>query len=137
MDVIAGSTISIQRALEKEELVDIPVLTNHADKIKSLEGELHVLKKEILPLDDFQGRLGKASHIEQTLSDLRVMIYRLLEKAKKEPDTKVMPMMSGINLPRIEIPTFDGNILNCRLFGEQFQATVHDKPHLGEIDKLT
>ena len=58
------------------------------------------------------------------------------ESAKKEPDIKVMPM-SGINLPRIEIPTFDGNILNWRLFWEQFQAAVHDKPHLGEIDKLT
>ena len=60
-----------------------------------------------MSLEDFEGRLARASHIEHTLSDLRVTIYRLVEKAKKEPDTKVMPMMSGINLPRIEIPTFD------------------------------
>ena len=62
-----------------------------------------------------------------------------MEKAKKEPDPKVveMPMMNGINLPCIEIPTFDGIILNWRLFWEQFQAAVHDKPHLVEIDKLT
>ena len=46
-------------------------------------------------------------------------------------------MMAGVNLPRIEIPTFDGNILNWRLFWEQFQAAVHDKPQLGEVDKLT
>ena len=58
---------------------------------------------------------------------------------KKEPNPKIaeMPMISGINLPRIDIPTSDGNILNWRLFWEQFQAAVHDKPHLGEIDKLT
>ena len=47
-----------------------------------------------------------------------------------------MPLTS-LNLTRIEIPTFDGNILNWRLFWEGFQAAVHDKPHLGEIDKLT
>ena len=46
-------------------------------------------------------------------------------------------MMAGINLPRIEIPTFNGNILNWRLFWEQFQAAIHDKPQLGEVDKLT
>ena len=47
-----------------------------------------------------------------------------------------MPVISGTNLPRIEIPTFDGNILNWRLFWEQFQAAVHDKPHLGKVEKL-
>ena len=47
-----------------------------------------------------------------------------------------IPVMSGINVPRIEIPTFDGNIWNWRLFWEQFQAAVNDKEHLREIGKL-
>ena len=46
-------------------------------------------------------------------------------------------MMVGMSLPRIEISKLGGNILNCRLFWEQFQAAVHDKPHLGKVDKLT
>ena len=45
--------------------------------------------------------------------------------------------MDGVNLPRIEIPKFDVNILNSRPFWEQFRAAVHDKPHLGEVDRLT
>ena len=45
--------------------------------------------------------------------------------------------MASVSLPRIEIPTFDGNILNWKLFLEQFQSAIHDKPHLGEIDNLT
>ena len=40
LDIIVGSTISLQRDLEKAESVNIPVLTNHVDKIKSPEGEL-------------------------------------------------------------------------------------------------
>ena len=47
------------------------------------------------------------------------------------------PLMAGVSLLRIEIPPFDGNILKWRLFWEQFQVAVHDKPHLREIDKLT
>ena len=46
-------------------------------------------------------------------------------------------MLVGVNLPWIEIPTFGSSILNWRLFWEQFQAAVHDKPQLGEVDKLT
>ena len=57
-----------------------------------------------------------------------------MEETKKEPIG--LPMMSGINLPRIEIPTFDGNILNWRLYWEQFQGAVHDKAHFEEVDKL-
>ena len=44
--------------------------------------------------------------------------------------------MAGVNLQTIDIPTFDGNILNLR-FWERFQADVQDKQHLAEIDKLT
>ena len=45
--------------------------------------------------------------------------------------------MSGIKLPRIKIPTFDGNILNWRIFWEQFDSAVHSKSHLSDSDKLT
>ena len=43
-------------------------------------------------------------------------------------------MMNEVNLLQMEIPTFDGNIVNWRPFLEQFQAAVHEKPHLGDID---
>ena len=46
-------------------------------------------------------------------------------------------MLGGVNLLRIEIPNFDGNILNWQLLWEQLQAAVHDKRQLGEVDKLT
>ena len=139
LDVIEGSVINITRDLGKAEDVDVPVLVNYMDKIKSLEGKLEGLEERILSLEEFGGRLERANRIESTLFDLRVKITRLMEEAKKVPTPKVVetPFMAGVSLPRIEIPTFDGNILNWRLFWEQFQAAVHDKPHLGEIDKLT
>ena len=125
--------------LDNTESADVQVLNNYVDKIKSLEGKLKVLEKEIVSLVDFRGRLERASHIERILFDLRVHISRLMEETKKEQDSNVVgtPLVAGINLPRIDIPTFDSNILNWRLFREQFQAAVRDKLHLGEIDKLT
>ena len=62
-----------------------------------------------------------------------------MKETKKEPTGQAfeIPMMSGVNLPQIEVRTFDGTILNWRPFREQFQAAVHNKPHLGDVDKLT
>ena len=64
-------------------------------------------------------------------------MIRLTKEVKKEPELIVVgtPLVAGVNLPRIDIPTFDGNSLNWRLFWKQFQAAVHHKPHLGKIDK--
>ena len=110
-------------------------MTNYLVKIVSLEGKLQGLEREILSIDDYKERKEGVSQIEQSLFEARVMISSLKEETKKEPIG--LPMMSGINPPRIEIPTFDGNILNWRLFWELFQAAVYDKLHLEEVDKLT
>ena len=34
------------------------------------------------------------------------------------------------------MPTFDGNLLNWRMFWEQFESTVHSKTQLTDSDKL-
>ena len=140
LELIDASVKGIKRDIEAPGGKDVHVLTNYMDKIKSLEGKLEGLQMEILSLDDYGWRLERASGVERTLFGLKVALSRLMEETKGELDSKKVvgvPMLSGANLPRIEIPTFDGNILNWRLFWEQFQAAVHDKPHLGEIDKLT
>ena len=38
----------------------------------------------------------------------------------------------GIKLPKIEVPTFDGNILHWPTFWEQFEVSVHDKDSLSD-----
>lgn len=90
------------------------MFTNYKDKIKSLEVELQRVKKEILLLNNFGGHVRKAFDIEQTVFDLRVAIYHLMEQKKEEPAPHVygMPVMGNVNLPQIETPTFDGNMLN-------------------------
>ena len=108
------------------------------DEIRRLKGELPGIKKKILFYDDFEGCVRKASYIKQILFDLRVVIYHLMEQTKKKPTPQVVRMltMGVVNVLQIEIPTFDGNILNWRLFWEQLQAAVNDKPQLGDFGEL-
>ena len=119
--------------------LDIPVLMSCLHKIGTVEGEIQELRKKIFSLDDVGERLGKASSLEGELLELRVAISRKTETKKETAaETIGMPMtMGGVNLPRIEVPKFDGNILNWQPFWEQFRAAVHDKTCLGDIDKLT
>ena len=81
------------------------------DEIKSLEVELQGME-EILYLDNRGGHVTKASDIKQILFDLRVVIPCLMEQTKKEPTPHVFgkPIMGGVNLPHVEMLTFDSNI---------------------------
>ena len=138
MELIDGSVKTSKRVLDDPKIVDQHTLSNYMDKVKSLESELQGLKKEILSLNDYRGHIGRVSDIKDAIFNIKVVISRLTETKKEYKREMVKrPLISGTNLQRIEIPTFDGNIFNWRLFWEQIQAAVQDKPHLEEVDNLT
>ena len=43
---------------------------------------------------------------------------------------------TNLRLPKLAIPTFDGNILNWRQFWEQSSVSVHDRINLSNAEKL-
>ena len=101
MDLIDGSVKTMKRVLGNPKVVDQYTLSNYRDKVRNLEGELQGLKKEMLFLDDYGGRIGSASDIEDAFLNMKVVISRLTEVKRKETDVKVvgMPMMGGLKLP--------------------------------------
>ena len=42
---------------------------------------------------------------------------------------------SGLNLPKLDTPTFDGNIINWKQFWDQFVVAVHNKTNLSNAEK--
>ena len=44
--------------------------------------------------------------------------------------------LSGVKLPEISVLTFDGKVLSWKTFCEQFDATIHCKTGLNNIEKL-
>lgn len=42
----------------------------------------------------------------------------------------------GVKLPKLDVPTFNGNILNWRSFWEQFSVSVHSRTALSDAEKL-
>ena len=44
--------------------------------------------------------------------------------------------LSGVKLPKVSVPTFDGKVLNWKSFWEQFEATIYCKTWLNNTEKL-
>ena len=45
-------------------------------------------------------------------------------------------MVTGVKLPKIDVPTFDGVILNWQTFWEQFSIVIHEHSSLSDTGKL-
>ena len=46
------------------------------------------------------------------------------------------PDASGVRLPKLDVPTFDGDILHWSTFWEQFVTSVDSRKHLSNAEKL-
>ena len=42
----------------------------------------------------------------------------------------------GVRLPKLDVPTFDGDVLHWGQFCEQFKISIHDCPPLSNAEKL-
>ena len=46
------------------------------------------------------------------------------------------PHNPGVRLPKVDVPTFNGDILNWRTFWKQFCIVIHDRTHLADAERL-
>ena len=49
----------------------------------------------------------------------------------------IIPNEPKVKLRKLELKPFDGNILNWQKFCDQFESSVHNQPHLSDIDKFS
>ena len=59
-----------------------------------------------------------------------------MKKALKPLDHDSSLDSKGIKLPKLEVPTFDRDILNWKTFWEQFCASIHNRTNLSDSKKL-
>ena len=120
--------------------MDIYKLQEQEESIDDSKSEIRKISRDLLSMEDVGDLEDKVTMLERLLRALKTDVKRLVgrkeEKPNPPPAIGVMGM-SGIQLPKIEVPTFDGDLLNWRYFWEQFENTIHNKTQLTDIDKLT
>jgi len=81
--------------------------------------------------------LEESDELFTTYSKLDKLMFSCCLKIKKllkGTDTVSPPPsdFKGVKLPKVEVPSFDGNILNWTSFWEQFCVSVHNRPTLSD-----
>ena len=72
--------------------------------------------------------------LAKTLFNLSLQIERLLNDLDTPPPTD--GTKSGIKLPKINVPTFDTDVLNWNRFWQQFNVVIHSKAQFNDAEKL-
>ena len=119
--------------------LDVYALSGFDDRVKNYEAELRSVNRDLVSMEGVENLEERGTALELLLNALSVSIKRLIgdkEETTSSHSSGGTIGLVGVQLPRIEIPKFDGNILNWRAFWEQFESSVHSKSQLTDSDKL-
>lgn len=107
----------------------------HQDKIADLRRDLTEIRDCIfaIGLDDTDKLMGVLAEVDKGIFTLSLHIKELLQPLK-DP-AKTTSDSSGVKLPKLDTPTFSGNVLEWQTFWEQFRVSVHDRS-ISDAEKL-
>ena len=78
-------------------------------------------------LGDLEGKIFQTS----------LQVKKLLHTSTGVTDSASSdPHGKGVKLPKLDVPTFDCDILHWRTFWKQFCVSVHDRLSLSDAEKL-
>ena len=123
-----GSTIE-----DEEGEIDIYLVQQYEADMIDYKRELSEIHKETLTLglEDTDEICVKECSLEDNLSRLSIKLRRLSNPIKND-----VKASDGVKLPKLDVPSFDGNILSWRTFWEQFEISIHNRPSLSGAEKL-
>ena len=114
---------------------DAFVLRQYEEQLTDHKKELSDIRTSLLSIDLEDGdelNTSQAS-LDKALFDCSLLIKKSLKPLAHE----TTPIDSkGVKLPKLDVPTFDGNILHWRSFWEQFCVAVHRHTNLSNSEKL-
>ena len=113
------------------------LLQQYHEKLGDFKTELGSIRQAVLTagVDSSDDLFETVSYLDKGMFDTMLKIKKLLNPSK---DSIGMSSDSspGVKLPKLDVPTFNGDILKWVTFWEQFTVSVHDRPHLSKAEKL-
>ena len=135
------SLTSIQGAIPSDEgsATDVCLLQQYEEELAHHKKEFTDTQNALLSID-----LNDDDELSVLQRNLEGKIFNLSLQIKKQLHTTagaIEPSTSdslgkGVKLPKLDVPTFDGDILHWRTFWEQFCVSIHDRSNLSDAEKL-
>ena len=113
----------------------VPLLQQYREQLIDHKWELAVVYEDLtaLDLDDGDNLIVLHAKLEKLLFSCSLHIKELLSS---DPATMPTATNKGVKLPKLNVSTFDGDVLHWKQFWEQFKVSVHDHSDLFEAEKV-
>ena len=130
-----------EATLDKDTLlVKTASLDQQREKIKTLDDEIEVLTDE----DDLLTEIQEAG---ECMARYSIVLQRAQKACNSSPGSndqqhsnsaadKVAQLRQQSNLPRLELPTFSGDVMEFHTFWDLFKSAVHDKHDIADAEKF-
>ena len=110
------------------------------EQLNDLKTELASIRQAVLTteVNSSDDLFSTIAQLDKGMFDAALVIKRLLYSSKDADSTSADSASTShrVRLPKLDVPTFDGDILKWVTFWEQFTVSVHDRPHLSKAEKL-
>ena len=125
---------------------DTCILRQYKDQLGGLKAELVRVSTDLALEEEDDDLSKKESTLSKTHFD--VCLKRLLQVRAATPSTTPSSTRSsalspaptgegsGVRLPKLDVPTFDGDLVHWASFWEQFTISVHGRKDLTDSEKL-
>ena len=117
--------------------IEPSLLKQCQEQLSDYKKDLTVQYDDLLAMDvaDEDELLVLHSKLEKLLFDASHKIKKSLTAAPAESGSTATDS-TGVKLPKLDVPTFDGNIIHWKQFWEQFMVSLHDRSNLSNAKKI-
>ena len=133
------SSIRMAITTSGEEPLDVCLLRQYEEQLSDCKKELADVRNSLLSLDleEADELSTSQSKLEGEIFDCSLHVKKLLLASARPTESSALPCDGkGVKLPKLDVPTFDGDILHWRTFWEQFCVSIHDRSNLADSEKL-
>ena len=135
--VIQGAVTAIPEDRSDDD--SVCMLEQYAEQIADAKAELKDVQASMLSVE-----LAAEDPIIHTQDEIERTIFRCSVAIKKRLRASTdattcdtpMPRAPGARLPKLEVPTFDGDILKWKSFWDQFSVSIHKRSDLTAAEKM-
>ena len=123
------------------ESAELHLLHQYQEQLSDFKKELGDIRQTLISWREEGDELETSTNaIDKVLFDCSLQLKKLLFTLPNPISDPLMEssatMASGVKLPKIDVPTFDGNILSWQTFWEQFSIAIHKRSSLSDTEKL-
>ena len=115
------------------------LLQQHEEQLTDMKREHGVIRNEVLSADcEETGEFDEVLEtVEEDIFACSLQIRKLLRSQSiSTVSSSPVSEAKSVKLPRLDVPTFDGSILNWKTFWEQFSVSIHTRSSLTDAEKL-